>query len=59
MNKTRIIKFLCTPNQYLSIKHKAEQLGFISISDYIRFVALDDNYTRERIRERLKEFRNI
>jgi len=50
----RTIHVRCTDDQYIRIKAKAEMLGLASISDYIRIAVLDDDYVKERIKERLK-----
>lgn len=40
--KTRVVKFLCTPDEYLRLKNKAEYSGFLTISQFIRFVVFND-----------------
>ena len=50
-NKTHVVKFLCTPNEFVRLKNKADYSGFVSISQYIRFIIFSDFATEKMIKE--------
>ena len=39
--KTRFVKFRVTPDQYSKIISQSQARGYIELSDYLRFLALD------------------
>ncbi|MCF7859708.1 MAG: hypothetical protein K9N07_10380 [Candidatus Cloacimonetes bacterium] len=59
MNANRTIQVRVTERQKLIIENRMEMMGFVRMSDFIRFLALDNNYCRERIRKYVKEFSHI
>ena len=58
MVKNRTVKFLCSDDQYIRIVAKAERLGFLSLSEYLRIAALFDDLVEENIKEAYRRLRN-
>ena len=51
LNKTRVVKFLLTPDELVRLKAKSEASGFVCLSQYARFMLLNDYLTERRIKE--------
>lgn len=56
--KDRQVKFLCSKDQYIRIVHKADFYGFATISEYMRFVALNEDLIRRIVKEVIRELKN-
>lgn len=51
LNKTRVVKFLCTPDEFVRLKNKSEYAGFVNLSQFCRFMLFNDFGIEKKIQK--------